>query len=121
MAPARTSPAGSQLFMLHAQRVMKVYPIVESELNTITTMNWLSSLGFSIGGLFLGIVLNIWIGSSFYTELVPEAKIMVHLVAPISLGLSIIFFGISILAVIFRGSTWRAVVRSANMEPNGNR
>lgn len=111
------SQTGSQLYMLHATRVMKVYPIVESELSTITIMNVLSALGFSIGGIFVGIAINVWINASFYKELVPEAQVMVYWGAPISLVLGLFFFAVSVLAVAFRSSTWRAVRRSASMEP----
>ena len=111
-----SSRDGAHLGLLHMERQMNVYPIVEAELRTITVMNVISGVAFSIAGLLIGFAANIWIGASFYIDLPPEAKVMVKYGAPACVLLSGIFIIGGIVAICVRSSTWKNVRRSAITE-----
>jgi hypothetical protein len=107
---------GGHLALLHVERSMIVYPIVEAELNTIAVMNILSGVAFSVAGVFLGFAANIWIDAAFYKEIPLEAKVMVTYGAPLCLILSVIFVVGGIIAIGVRRTTWRRVRRSVTTE-----
>jgi hypothetical protein len=107
---------GAHLALLHVERSMTVYPVVEAELNTIAVMNVLSGIAFSITGVFLGFAANIWINAAFYQELPPEARVMVIYGAPLCIILSVIFLTGGIIAIGVRRATWRKVRQSVTTE-----
>lgn len=114
--PSRSATGGatgSRLTLLHAERMMTVYPIVE-----IGTDHDYDHERPLCGMLFCErfvhwVRSHIWISSVYYPELPAEAKAMLHYGAPICALLGALSLVLGTAAVWFRRSTWRAVKQSA--------
>jgi len=60
--PADIKSLGATYALEHVERQVKIYPIQESELWTMSVLNTLSTFMFTLGGIFLSVTLSIWTG-----------------------------------------------------------
>jgi ABC-type transport system involved in multi-copper enzyme maturation permease subunit len=96
---------------------MKVYPITESDVLTLKLTTALSATMFAIGAAFIGYAINIYVNASFYTELTPQAQVMVKAGAPLSLAVGVAFFVAGAVATISRWITWARVKKFTTTQP----
>lgn len=81
------SAAGSTISTLYGERKVRVYPVLDTELSTISYMNALSTLCFSAGGYFFDKVLNLETQSISYTNPFFTISIFSFLVGILSIGI----------------------------------
>jgi hypothetical protein len=81
-------PQGATISTAYVGRQMRAFAIAEHEVRTISMMNTLATIFFSVGTTCLGFAIGIWTNAMFYETLTPEGRILSH-VAPLSSALSL--------------------------------
>jgi hypothetical protein len=92
---------------------MKAFAIAEHEVRTISMMNTLATIFFSVGTTCLGFAIGIWTNAMFYETLTPEGRILSHMAAPILCAFALIFAGLGIWSLRSRSATWDAIRRES--------
>lgn len=106
-------PRGATVRSLYAEREVAVYGVFESEIKSISLFNTLSTVAFSLASAFLSFAGAIWINASFTETLTPEAKIMLHVAAPILCVLAFIAACMGGWALYSRGSALAAIKKQS--------
>ena len=95
---------GAVFHTYHMGRTVRIYPITEGELKTISIMNTLAIVFFSIGSALLSFALGIIVNCAIDGQLTEVANTLLRVVAPICGVLGIISYVIGILALVTRKS-----------------
>jgi hypothetical protein len=104
-----TQVQGATISTAYVGRQMKAFAIVENEVRTISMMNTLAIIFFSIGTTLLGYAVGIWTNSMFADKLTPEGSILSHVIAPILCALALTLGCLGIWAIRSRSTTWNAI------------
>ncbi len=61
---------------------MNTYPVSESEMDYISSLNAQATVRYSSSTFLLGIAISIWVNAAFYQQLTPIAELATYYVAP---------------------------------------
>ena len=101
---ARFPREGAVFQTYNMERTVRIYPITEGELKTISIMNTLAIVFFSLGSALLSFALGIIVNCAIEGQLTEVANTLLRVVAPICGILSLISYGIGIWALIAKKS-----------------
>src|SRR5271155_2384791 len=104
-------PQGATISTSYVGRQMRAFAIAEHEVRTISTMNTLATIFFSVGTTFLGFAVGIWTNAMFYDSLTPEGRLLSHVASPILCVVALIFVALGIWALRSRSVTWDTIRR----------
>jgi hypothetical protein len=107
------SPQGATISTAYVGRQMRAFAIAEHEVRTISMMNTLATIFFSIGTTCLGVAIGIWTNAMFYEKLTPEGTILSHVAAPGLCVFWLIFVVLGFWALRSRSATWEAIRRES--------
>jgi hypothetical protein len=99
---------------------MNVYPVTDAEVSTIGMMNVVSSTCFALGGIFVGLTLNVWINAAFASSLPPEARLLVHYGVPVCIAVAGTLFLSGFAAYFYRGRIWKRVKQTVTAQVRAN-
>jgi len=88
---------------------MNTYPVSESEMEQISSLNAQAITRFSIATFLVGIGGSVWTNAMFYKELTPEATVATKFVAPLLIGFGIISAIFGCWAQYKRRSAWTRI------------
>ena len=111
------SPPGATIETAYVGRAVKVYGVLETEINSIAMFNFLSTVFFSISASLPSIAIGIWANAAFAEKVTAEGKILSSFVAPVLCGLAIVFFCLAIWAIRSKGSTIDVIKEETKTEP----
>jgi len=74
---------------MYMGRTVKTYPVSESEMQTISSLNTQITVRFSVATLLFGLASSIWINAIFNATMTPAGTVATYYVAPILLGFAI--------------------------------
>ena len=109
-----TVPQGSTVQMFYVQRAMRVYALPESELKSVSLMNTLASVFFSVASGLFSLAVGIWINSLFQIEMSSAGEILAKAFAPLALFLAMVSGALGIWALYTRGSTLKTIQDESN-------
>lgn len=116
MLESNSSPAGQQqafitetkrgalLHTMHVERTVKIYPVVESELKTLSILNSLALVFSSVGTGLLTFAVGVVTDAAVQGQLTDYGRALVCVVAPVFGTLALISYGIAVAAWRSRGS-----------------
>lgn len=107
-------PSGATMQPRYMGRVMNTYPVSESEMDHISSLNAQAMTRYSVATFLLGIGASIWINATFYKELTPEAVIATDYIAPLLLIFAVGFALGGCLAQYRRRSAWGKIKAESN-------
>lgn len=114
--PTRGKPlaVGSVFNSIHMRRPMKVFPVHQSEITSLSFLNNLVtgffSAAFSLFFLGVGIVIDLAVEGKFGGVGLSESdRVLLYCVAPLVGGLAILSIGAGIWATVKRKSTWAQI------------
>lgn len=99
-----TEPATRFVKPVVAERGMNFYPVHENELKSVSTLNGLALIFASIASALLSFAGTIWLSAEFEGTETAVTKVLSGYVAPAAIVLSVVFLGLSIYAIVKRGS-----------------
>lgn len=104
-------PRGATISTAYAERQVKAYAVLESEIKTISFFNTLATVAFSVGAAFISTAAGIWTNAAFVTDkiLPPEGAILAKFVGPTLCVLALIAFALGGWAIHSRRSVWAAI------------
>jgi hypothetical protein len=101
---------------LHAQymgRTMKCYPVHETEMDSLASMNTQATAFFSAASAFAAYAVGIWTNASFADKLTATAEVASMMVGPILIVVAFFFAGLGIYTVARRRSLWKKIKSEA--------
>lgn len=107
------APAGATMQAQYMARTMKCYPVHESELETLSTLNAASTVFTSIGSACLAFAVGIATNAAFAETMTPVAQVATGLGAPVLAVIALVFYGLGIGASLRRRSLWDKIKREA--------
>jgi hypothetical protein len=99
-------PTGATISPRYMGRVVNTYPLSESEMSIITTLNDQTTVRFTAASFLAGLAFSIWIAACFTDSLNPAGELLVKLVAPLLLFFSGCFAIGGLLAKRRKNSEW---------------
>jgi O-antigen/teichoic acid export membrane protein len=108
---------GSSVVPLYVERKMKVYAVTEGEFASLSSLSAQTTLFSSVGMAILGSAVSVWVNALFYTEVPAAAYVAKVYVAPASVIIAFVFFGLAIYAHTVRRSTW-SQIKSESSSPS---
>jgi hypothetical protein len=112
-------PQGATISTSYVGRQMRAFAIVANEVRTISMMNTLATIFFSVGTTCVGFAVGIWTNAMFYETLTPEGRILSHVIGPALCALAFILGCLGIWALRSRSTTWDAIRKESR--PEGQR
>jgi hypothetical protein len=97
---------GATLQPRYMGRVVNTYPMSESEMQTISSLNGEVTAGTAVCTLLIGLAGGIWTNAIFSDKPPPEAVIATRVVAPIMLGFALFYGYRALRALKKRKSEW---------------
>lgn len=82
---------GSYVQPIYVERKITYYALPENELNSISLMNTLALVFFSVGSFLASLGFGIQIDAAFQKDMTPEAKLLQEVGAPILWSLAAVF------------------------------
>lgn len=104
---------GATIQTAYVGREVKVYGVIESELQSMSMFNTLSTTFFSLSSGSVFCAIGIWANAAFAEKLTPAGEILSTFVARGLVGLAIVFAGLALWARYKRGATWQAICRES--------
>lgn len=86
------SESGIKFHTYHVGRTVKIYPILESELRSISMLNSLVIMLVSVGTFFLSYAIGLATDWAMQDSITATGTILVNVVVPICLVLCLVFF-----------------------------
>lgn len=87
-------------------RVMRVYPLVESDVSDLKAAAAFAGLSFSFAWLLIGAAITIFTSAAFSVQLSPAAETMKWVVAPICASAGVLFLIFGVLNAWRQIATW---------------
>lgn len=115
-SPPSDNPSGAIIVTAYARRRVIAYPVIESEIGRISTLNTLSSVCFSVMSAFVSFAVGIWVNALFVANPPAEGKILSEVVAPACCFAAIVAAGLGLWAVHSRSNAWRDIRRESGGE-----
>jgi hypothetical protein len=112
-SPPSDNPSGATIVTAYARRRLRAYPILDSEVRSLSIFNTLSAICFSVMSAFTSLAFGIWVNSLFVEKPPPEGKILSNVAAPACCVVAAVAFFLGIWAVYSRTSTWRDIRRES--------
>ena len=109
VSPGRVT--GATIESEYVARKMKVYAVVESDLELIAWFSTLSTFFFSLGASCISLALGIWLNDAAVATPTPQQNVLDKDVAWGLIILGIIFMFIGCLAFYFRGAKWKKIFK----------
>src|SRR5688572_17510109 len=94
------APQGALVHTDYVARTMKAYAIYDVEVDAISRFGTLATVCFSASSFLLSLAAAIWVNAAFVEKLVPEAKILAYVVAPLLTAIAIGGIGLGIWALL---------------------
>jgi hypothetical protein len=113
--PAR----GAFISTAYVSREVKAYAVFENEFDTISRLNALSTVWFSLCSAFASLAIGIWVNAAFVDKLTPQGDILCHVVAPGLCSASVVTLMLGGWSVLSRRSTW-SKIRRESVSPSAN-
>jgi hypothetical protein len=98
-SPPSDNPSGAIIVTAYARRRLRAYPILESEVKSLSMFNTLSSVCFSVMSALMSFAVGIWVNSLFIENPPAEGKILSHVAAPACCIAAAIAAGLGIWAI----------------------
>ena len=112
-SPPSDNPSGATIVTAYAKRRLRAYPILDSEVKSLSIFNSLSAVCFSVMSAFISFAVGIWVNTLFVEKPPPEGKVLSYVAAPACCVLAVVAFGLGIWAIYSRNSTWRDIRRES--------
>jgi hypothetical protein len=103
--PISATP-GSTVNAAYAEREVKVFGILEGEVEIISILNTQAIAFFSAGSSLASIAVGIWVTNAFVEKPIPTGEVLSHFFAPLVLTMALVSFWLGIWARRRRGSIW---------------
>jgi hypothetical protein len=113
-SPPSDNPSGATIITAYARRRLRAYPILESEIRSLSMFNTLAAICFSFMSAFISFAVGIWVNALFVESPPPEGRILSHVAAPACCLFAAIAAGLGIWAIVSRTSTWRDIRRESS-------
>jgi hypothetical protein len=113
-SPPSDNPSGATIVTAYAKRRLRAYPILDSEVKSLSMFNTLSAVCFSVMSAFISFAIGIWVNALFVADPPAEGKILSHVAAPACCLFAAIAAGLGIWAIWSRTSTWRDIRRESS-------
>ena len=104
-----TAPTGASVQSEYMVRKMKCYPVQETEMDSLATLNTQATGFFSTASAILALAAGVWTNAIFNTTLTPMAELATKFVAPFLLVLAAFYFWMAIDTARKRSSLWRKI------------
>lgn len=112
-SPPSDNPSGANIVMAYAKRRLRAYPILDSEVRSLSIFNSLSAICFSVMSAFISFAVGIWVNALFVEKPPPEGEVLSHVAAPACCALALVALVLGIWAICSRSSTWRNIRRES--------
>jgi hypothetical protein len=109
--------AGAVVQPQYMGRVMKCYPVHESEMEMLSTLNTETTVFFSVASGAIGYALSIWINASFAAALTDKARVALG-VAPVVFLVGVIALAVAAYQAWRRAGLWGKIKREAVAIPS---
>ena len=106
-------PRGTVLHTAHTERTVKVFGVLESELQHISLLNGLSVACSSIGSFFLALSVSIVVNWLTQGELTSSGKSFLQIVAPTCAFIALLCYGGALWSHNARQSQWKEIDRAS--------
>ena len=113
-SPPSDNPSGATIVTAYAKRRLRAYPILDSEVKSLSIFNTLSAICFSIMSALISFAVGIWVNALFVVDPPAEGKVLSHIAAPACCILATIAAGLGIWAIYSRTTTWRDIRRESS-------
>ena len=100
---------GARIETAYVGREVRVYGVLQSELNTITMFNTLSTVFFSVGSFLLALGLGFLANAAFAERWPPEGAILAKVGSPLLCLVALICYLIAGWAVRSKRSAWQSI------------
>ena len=100
---------GPAIKTIYTERQVRAFTVLETEFQSLTSLNVQTTVYFSLGSALLSFGLGIWVNAIFYTTLAPIAKLAAVYIAPLFLVLAVVFYGLGIAAYLRRRTALRSI------------
>jgi uncharacterized iron-regulated membrane protein len=97
-APTFTSERGATVKTTYVEREVQALAVFDTEVETISSLNTQATVFFSVGTGLISLAGGIWTSAAFSTQLTPAGQLAVTLAAPVLCLLSLVFFGLALVA-----------------------
>ena len=99
-----TSESGAFFRILHMERRVRVYPLQEGEMTTLSVFNTLAIVFFSAGTGLLTFAVGLITDSIIEGRLTDSSRVLVYAVTPLCLVLALLSYCVAIWALRSRSS-----------------
>jgi hypothetical protein len=99
-------PRGAFIETAYVERAVRAYAVYEHEVDSISRLNGLSSIFFSLSASLVSIAAGVWVNAAFVDKLGAEGRILCWVIAPALCLFSVIFSGLGYWAVRSRRTVW---------------
>jgi hypothetical protein len=113
-SPPSDNPSGATIVTAYARRRLRAYPILDSEVRSLSMFNTLSAVCFSVMSAFISFAVGIWANALFVENPPAEGRILSHVAAPACCVIAIIALALGVWAIWSRTSTWRDIRRESS-------
>ena len=94
---------------VYTERQVKAYPIFESELESLSFLNTMTLVFFSVGSATISFAVGIWTNATFAEKMTPEGVVASIYGAPVLLVAAAICYGLGGLALYSRRQQWSKI------------
>ncbi len=112
-SPPSDNPSGATIVTAYARRRVQAYPVFESEIRSISTLNTLSAVCFSVMSAFISFAVAIWVTALFVQKPPPEGIILSEVAAPACCVVAVVAAGLGIWAIYSRSNAWKDIRRES--------
>jgi hypothetical protein len=113
-SPPSDNPSGATIVTAYARRRVQAYPVFENEIRSISTLNSLSAVFFSIMSAFISFAVGIWVNALFVQNPPPEGKLLSEVAAPACCVAAVVAACLGIWAVCSRSNAWKDIRRESS-------
>lgn len=100
---------GATILTAYTEREVKAFPIFENELESLSFLNTMTLVFFSVGSAFVSFAIGIWTNAAFADKLTPEGIVAAKYGAPLLCVLSLAAYVLGIIAMFSRSSQWAKI------------
>jgi hypothetical protein len=105
--------AGAVIYPDYATREVKIYPVFESEVRSLSAFNTLGNVAFSVAASLASTATGIWINAAFAGNPTAEGTILSRVFAPCLCALALAVLLLALWAIRQRKSVWSAIDRES--------
>jgi hypothetical protein len=94
-----------------------VYPVPEPIAESLSILNGLATLFFTLGGIFASLPIGVLISSIFVEHITEMEQRAINLVFGAGAVIAVVLFGLAITCTCKRRSTWDKVKTASQIKP----